>query len=1251
MNRPFCRAVEILFLFSSLSFFSSGQCNVIPVNSSNTLQQYLCGTNDQLIPNNTVIELVSSSYVLNASGLCLVSDRHNIGIVSKQLARISCTTNTGLGFVNVDVLNIGNIQIQKCGAPILPLADKIGSTTGPYLPNTSHASLAIVDSREVSLSSVTVTEYYGYAILAVNVNGVSNLSELKIFGKKISNNDGSGVMVYYHNSSKPASSLTISNSQLSFNQLFAPPVCFPESLAPLSDANPIPTPYGSALSVVYNQISQKVSVIMSNCSITQNIGSPVVIILYFDSLPNYVTTVISGTQVSNNQRTIFMPKMCHGAGFAVVTYFSKYFAMKYEKSHMSVTNDWTPLNVSNTTIKLEIFNSVAQSVLYLSTSQIDQLMVNILFQNVKFEYNGGAEVLYAETILTSDKNIKSLKVHLIDVLVDGNIQNQVTKNYRYMPGAILTFVDVAAVYLSDTHFTRNVGSVIEAYETDLYMGGNVLFQYNYGSNGAALLLLGQSYLFLYPNLSAQFEYSDYRYGGAIYSFNDKVSDNNCTFQVLSSTLSEITKRGPRLSFKDNIATVGQSSVSVMSKKDCQQIQLKTGNWSFLQGIVFKFDEVYNRKNMSFSPARIVPCIDGEPQHSHSNQSFNYSTYPGKMHNVSLAALDGSGESINETVQVKIFHIQSHQNLKRSSWWLSNCESNQQLLNSVKSTCTNISLTIHSTQLDISTFISTAFFSFPDDVPTFQARIELKQCPPGFQLNSSTGICECSSLIERMNQQYHLDFTCDIQKSVIKVPFEPWIGCYNYSEGQICEVGISPYCYRGFCNNSISHRQWKSGSADICIDSREGALCGSCIRHYSTVFGSNKCFPCSDWSLFTIVLYAAAGPLLVFLLFSVELTISTGTLNGLIFFANMWNTGFSEILKYQNQYYWFGLSQVYLALLNLGVGYPLCFYNGMKEIVKSWLQLVFPVYLLVLVALVVIVSRYSMRVSSLVYSRAVPVLVTVVHLSVSRLFLAAIDAFSVGLIYTDSNNDKPMYVWLRDGTITYFSPLHAVLAIISLALAAVFILPYLILLLGARWWIKFKTINLYLKPILDAAHGPFKDDKQYWFSLRLILLLQQLIVFVAVGEYSETYVYWVNGPILMVFTIMHASAQPFKSKAVNMLDALIMIVLCLVVYTCSVFAEKDNLYLTELVSLSSLATVVFLVFMVILNYHILLVVLLCCSKHLKSSFAKKAHRYLASFINYTDTFQPVNNYGDEWLPTTPQFREPLLDMSYGSTNSS
>ena len=207
--------------------------------------------------------------------------------------------------------------------------------------------------------------------------------------------------------------------------------------------------------------------------------------------------------------------------------------------------------------------------------------------------------------------------------------------------------------------------------------------------------------------------------------------------------------------------------------------------------------------------------------------------------------------------------------------------------------------------------------------------------------------------------------------------EPWIGCYNYSEGQHCKVGISPACYHDFCNYSITH--WSSSSADNCIESREGALCGSCISSYSTVYGSNKCFQCSNWSLFTLAFYAVSGLLLVVLLFSLKLTISTGTLNGLIFFANMWNAGLLKILKYQNRSAWFDHSQIYISLLNLGLGFPLCFYDGMTAMSKSWLQLVFPVYLLALVALVV-VSRYSMRVSNLVYSRAVPVLVTIVHLS-------------------------------------------------------------------------------------------------------------------------------------------------------------------------------------------------------------------------------------------------------------------------------
>ena len=73
-----------------------------------------------------------------------------------------------------------------------------------------------------------------------------------------------------------------------------------------------------------------------------------------------------------------------------------------------------------------------------------------------------------------------------------------------------------------------------------------------------------------------------------------------------------------------------------------------------------------------------------------------------------------------------------------------------------------------------------------------------------------------------------------------------------------------------------------------------------------------------------------------------------------------------------------------------------------------------------------------------------------------------------------------------------------------------------------------TINLYFKPILDAVHRPFKENKQYWFSLWLILLLQQLTVYAA-DAVSLVYLIRSKSYTCVVFTILHTSAGPFKSR--------------------------------------------------------------------------------------------------------------------------
>ena len=1261
MNRPSVLGGFATVLLALLLFPTRGQCGIILVNTSRSLQQHLCNHKTQ-VQSNAVLKLVSSSLQLDTSDLCLLSDKVNISIIGMkaQPAVITCSKSGGLGFVNISTLNIRNVKIQNCGAEILPL--NINITSGPYLANTFHASLAIVESSNVLLSKVVVTGYYGYAILAMNVYGVSVMSDITVTEATglITNGIGSGLMVYYHDSVGSTASLSIVNAQLVLNHLFTNQPCLPELLYPLSHSTPIPAPYASALSVVYNQVNHNISVTIAKSNISYNAGCPVVgmLVLYFDSSSSVTTMITNDTVIRSNHIVVSQCK-CRGTGFAMVTFFSPNYIQNF-KHHYDFSSNWTPMSISDSQISHHTgadINTPTQSfsansgAVYLTTSQIDGMMVHVAFHNVSFNNNNAFDAgtcLYAETMATISGNTRSLVVHLNDVTVNGNTHNEIYS--QYSPGAILTFVNNAAVYITSSEqgksvFTHNLGSVIEMYNTDLYMSGNVSFEHNKAEKGAAMKLLDGSHLFMHTNLSAVFQDNNAStYGGAIYGLNDRL-DNFCTFQVLSSNLTEVINHSPLLHFKNNTANLVGKSVYASRVYDCQQSYLiQLTNISFLYSKIFLFesqDTSTYSQSLSSTPARIVSCQDGKPLMDKDNTELQntLSSYPGKKFNISLAALDGGQNTVYTTVQLQFYRSEdsNHKLLTASTWKLSSGEE-EQVLNGT-APCTNVTLTIH-TKLDdkscndLSTgyCIGTAYFAVPDSTPTFRAKIKLNYCPSGFQLTDDTGVCECSSLVNEMNQNFKLNLTCDIQKGVVKVPYSgTWIGCYNNSN-QSCEVGISSSCFPGFCN--YSSMEWMSSSADICIETREGALCGSCAGNNSVVFGSNLCYSCSNWWLVTLAFYALAGILFIALLFSLKLTISAGTINGVIFFANMWNTGLLEILSYKDDSVWVAVNRIFISLINLGLGFPLCFYDGMTELTKSWLQLVFPVYLLALVVLLVIVSRYSMRVSRLVYSSAVPVLVTVVHLSFSRLLLSVIDAFSLGQIHTDNSGVKQ--VWLRDGSVAYFDLQHGALMIVSLILAAVFILPYLILLLGARWWIKIPTVSLYLKPILDAAHGPFKENRQYWFALRLILLVQQLIVYAGLRGNQELLLYSVNAPILIVFTVLHVSAWPFKSKAVCVLDGAMMVVLCLV-YACTDYSQAVHNSTTTVYIASSWVTLILVVTIGILIYHSVIAVLSCCSTRLPHG------KKLRSLASLPGTLGSYHNDED-----TPQLREPLLDSSYDST---
>ena len=78
--------------------------------------------------------------------------------------------------------------------------------------------------------------------------------------------------------------------------------------------------------------------------------------------------------------------------------------------------------------------------------------------------------------------------------------------------------------------------------------------------------------------------------------------------------------------------------------------------------------------------------------------------------------------------------------------------------------------------------------------------------------------------------------------------------------------------------------------------RFGILCGECQSEYSLALASNICLLCSDnVNLALLIFFAAAGILLVLFIEVLDMTVSQGTINGLIFYANI-------VWAYQNVFF-------------------------------------------------------------------------------------------------------------------------------------------------------------------------------------------------------------------------------------------------------------------------------------------------------------------------------------------------------------
>ena len=403
-------------------------------------------------------------------------------------------------------------------------------------------------------------------------------------------------------------------------------------------------------------------------------------------------------------------------------------------------------------------------------------------------------------------------------------------------------------------------------------------------------------------------------------------------------------------------------------------------------------------------------------------------------------------------------------------------------------------------------------------------ITLLPCPLGLVLDKLLGICVCDDIINAVKPQCNVSW----MPYPIKRSGNNWLS-YNNKYNCIIAHTNCPFDY---CNTSLISLNLNNTDLQ-CTHKRSGYLCGQCKPGLSVVIGSNECSKCNNTSLFLLVLFALAGILLTVLLLKLNMTVSSGTINGLLFYANIVKLDNAVLLPIGS----IPLLTQYIAWLNLDLGITTCFFNGFNGYWKTWLQFAFPLYLWLLVGGIIIGCHYSGRLSRLFGNNGVPTLATIILMSYTKVFNNIAKILMMSKLKCDK---KEWNVWSVDGNIDYLTGKHIPLVCVSLLCLFVGII-YTGLIFSSQWLQRYSNNCcrsssdpvIKLKPFIDAYVGPLKDRFQYWPGLLLIARVVLITaLFFTTGEKVQVNNYII---VIIVGILLIVSNGVYRENRLTILD--------------------------------------------------------------------------------------------------------------------
>ena len=757
-------------------------------------------------------------------------------------------------------------------------------------------------------------------------------------------------------------------------------------------------------------------------------------------------------------------------------------------------------------------------------------------------------------------------------------------------------------------------STMTVHKVNLYFIGNSTFSNNVASNGGAIFM-SRSIIWLQKGAHVSFfNNSATQIGGAL-SIRERVVHElyagqlgkPCFFQLISS---DIKEGDVSLVFSNNHAKIGGNDIfGAALRDDCDVSDHYSPSFYYFKKVI-KF-QTPSISSVSSHPNRVCLCDDsGVPQCENIDYIYyNMSVTPGEVFTLSAVLVGADYGTVTGSVYA------SSINERQSKFIFAPGQNSQEI--DIINKCSALNYSVYLTSRIL---VETIFILSKDSVTAASQRaslndkdsiysrksltdrsdvtmfsilptapvvitVRLLPCPRGFELGliNIEYVCQCKLQLK------HYVYKCVVENSYGK-HFRngtTWIGCSGGNQSDtILAHSLCPFDY---CKaEPVAINLYNPDPQ--CALNHSGILCGGCPPNLSLAIGSSRCLPCPDNKFVPLFLvFALAGILLILLIKVLDLTVSHGTIIGLIFYANaVWihqgiffsvknETTDSDLLNY------FTFLKIFVAWLNLDFGIETCFIQGLTAYWKIWLQLVFPFYIWILARLIVVACHYSTRATKLFGNNAVPVLATLFLLSYAKLLRVIVLALGPAVLH-QFHPDGARWVWLMDGNVPYLGLHHAFLFIMALLVLFLLWLPYIVMLLCIRHLRKLPCDSIYgmvvkFKPLFDSYTGPFKIKCQFWVGLTL--LVHVLLAISAVSFQAISPVISIDILLLVCALLCIVAVHVFKKWLITCLELSFLFNLIILSIT---FVSTDDAK-RRLICMCVSVTIAFVIFIGIILYHV------------------------------------------------------------------